>query len=78
MLRTGRFAGCRGTANEASTHVSSENFCRIGREVMCMKETILGCIVYPIAFGALIGLTIGIADTFLKTPFDPYLFLTIW
>lgn len=43
-----------------------------------MKETILGCFVYPIAYGAFIGLTIGIVDIFLKTPFDPYLFLTIW
>jgi len=53
-------------------------FHRIGRKGMTMKESIVGCFVYPVAYGALIGLTIGIADTFLKTPFNPYLFLTIW
>jgi hypothetical protein len=51
---------------------------RIGRKGMTMKETIVSCFVYPVAYGALIGLTIGIADIFLKTPFNPYLFLTTW
>ena len=37
---------------------------------MTMKETII-CLVYPTAYGAFIGLTIGIADTFLNTPFNP-------
>jgi len=45
---------------------------------MTMKEAIFSCFVYPVTFGALIGLTIGIADIFLKTPFNPYLFLTTW
>ena len=43
-----------------------------------MKDIIIGWFVYPAVFGGLIGLTIGIADTFLNTPFDPYLFLTTW
>lgn len=43
-----------------------------------MKETVIGCFLFPIAWGGFIGLTIGITDTFLKTPFYPYLFLTTW
>jgi len=45
---------------------------------MGMKKIVLGCFVYPVTCGAFIGLTIGIADIFLKTPFNPYLFLTTW
>jgi len=58
--------------------IRSGVFHRIGRKGMTMKGFIVGCFVYPVAYGALIGLTIGIADTFLRTPFNPYLFLTIW
>ena len=34
--------------------------------------------VFPIIYGALIGLTIGIADVLMETPVNISLFLTRW
>ena len=49
-----------------------------GVKGMIMKNIVIHHILYPIVFGAMIGLTVGIADAFLNTPFNPYLFLTAW
>jgi hypothetical protein len=56
---------------------SSRGFSPKGRKGMSMKNIIISDIVYPIIYGAIIGLTIGIADVSINTPFNPSLFLTV-
>lgn len=41
-------------------------------------KTFLNDMFFVIIFGAIIGLTVGIVDTFLATPVDPFLFLATW
>ena len=41
-------------------------------------KAIINDMIFTIIFGATIGLTVGIADAFINTPFNLYLFLTVW